>query len=1061
MSLKHVKWYESAVMRELERQAVKRGHFEPRPEEIVKSASHHVQPKQSFKPTPNLFNDIMLLASGLRAKGLVTQADELESKAVAYKTAETHLYRVHDEDGDDLLDFAYPDGDVEIVPTKNQLGKVWTPQSQQKAIRDVVDKSPTGKLAEIGYAIQITAQESETGPKAPIANPDTYSRIQNQVNAYLNLAKENRDIVAKEPANLAASDKFTPEKISQNKSIADIYRTLGGDVNALAELNSIKSFYRGSETPQGIVDYINNVWANPVNVQKLSAQVARYAPQFATSFQMPSQGGRQVLVSGGVENVANALHQALQTQKKKQLDMLGVANTKLVQMITKLFEPFVNADFSNVEINNQQSALAALAKIENVKKQIQDFYLNNYKNATPYLKAFGVFSDNLVPIKYIFQALNSAKLTIGNVVANVEGAVQNIVQDTQVVVTRFRKAVAIYEKFLASNPDNAAASENLANSNELADLADSVTGQSYNWLYEQIKDVYPELNTWAKFDGMSQQWLTNARADTGIREAAYYGNAFLKQALTRQKSVQTPAPGVGAAKQAPSRPTTGRPTTEERQTVSIMQNMMADMAKGLVEKKDDIATKLNTDAANINNLALRMSDTGGSQTFDGKWGPKTSEGLRAINTLAQMSEANVSIVPDKDYRRDAPETIIDVSRKNSDAIVAVASKIGIRNYMTKAPKKGVALDYISSNLTNETLLSPEDKGDIGITLSDLQSLQSFYSMLEGLSPKISFAAKVGNIIKAAQSAPLVRTNPFGESPNQDFKRITIAEFNQALRWFYNRARKQATTASRPARGEAINEELQARKQQYADAIRKIAQDWDTLVRVLISKGVQSGDPVLKYIDPLAFGVSPGAGLSKEVSVPSESRREPRSSPSEGYSIPGVPDRSLQALKDPPFTHTNGRPKRFLNMRELTDKYGGMDISRYLRTTNITRDVWSSNIDTIVNKYAPESAQIAMGKRSVSAQEWRGVFADLPPGSQEWMRSAPKRPLPPSIWVGHIAQMLSNQFTTIQNGWESEIDNIDSSDERLTSNVERLREYNDREATRWIRHMAQAIDYTKR
>lgn len=99
-----------------------------------------IQPKLSFD------ENILKLCTGLREKGFSTQAETLENKFITYKTAaNTHLYRVHDEDGEDLVNAAHPDGDTNMGDGEN--GDVETIVSKHKKIVDVVNKTPTGKLS--------------------------------------------------------------------------------------------------------------------------------------------------------------------------------------------------------------------------------------------------------------------------------------------------------------------------------------------------------------------------------------------------------------------------------------------------------------------------------------------------------------------------------------------------------------------------------------------------------------------------------------------------------------------------------------------------------------------------------------------------------------------------------------------------------------------------------------------------------------------------------------------------------------------------------------------------
>lgn len=98
--------------------------------------------KASIKPS--FTEKILKLSEKLRNSGYTNQAESLENTFVIYKQAESVdpklLYRAHDETGEDLIEFAHPDGDVEIAPAKNQYGHIETPISQHKKIIDIVQK---------------------------------------------------------------------------------------------------------------------------------------------------------------------------------------------------------------------------------------------------------------------------------------------------------------------------------------------------------------------------------------------------------------------------------------------------------------------------------------------------------------------------------------------------------------------------------------------------------------------------------------------------------------------------------------------------------------------------------------------------------------------------------------------------------------------------------------------------------------------------------------------------------------------------------------------------------
>lgn len=110
---------------------------------------------------PTLNEKIVSLCTKLRTDGFEKQADALETKFLAYKVAGTHLYNTHDEDGEDLIEFAHPDGEVKVEDASKDLGHVETILTEHKKLVDIVNKSPTGKLAsQYADALKyITAQD--------------------------------------------------------------------------------------------------------------------------------------------------------------------------------------------------------------------------------------------------------------------------------------------------------------------------------------------------------------------------------------------------------------------------------------------------------------------------------------------------------------------------------------------------------------------------------------------------------------------------------------------------------------------------------------------------------------------------------------------------------------------------------------------------------------------------------------------------------------------------------------------------------------------------------------
>lgn len=91
-----------------------------------------------LSPTESVEQNLLKLCAGLRSKGFDQYADAVEEKIALIKSAEVHLYRAIDEDGEDLLQFAHPKDKVEVIPAKDDLGNVHGKLSQHEKILEVL-----------------------------------------------------------------------------------------------------------------------------------------------------------------------------------------------------------------------------------------------------------------------------------------------------------------------------------------------------------------------------------------------------------------------------------------------------------------------------------------------------------------------------------------------------------------------------------------------------------------------------------------------------------------------------------------------------------------------------------------------------------------------------------------------------------------------------------------------------------------------------------------------------------------------------------------------------------
>lgn len=175
MTFKHVKFEDSPTMRALEKVAREKGLVKPEP--LTKKAS--LVKKADLTPSDNLMENILKLCNGLREKGLVKDASDLETKYLQYKQAQT-MYDATGETGEDLLHDAHPDGSHKLEGVDSAEAVVEDLLDKHDMIEEVAEKDSKAQLTDtasvIGAVKKVLGQFARPAPgqtgAAPAAQPD-------------------------------------------------------------------------------------------------------------------------------------------------------------------------------------------------------------------------------------------------------------------------------------------------------------------------------------------------------------------------------------------------------------------------------------------------------------------------------------------------------------------------------------------------------------------------------------------------------------------------------------------------------------------------------------------------------------------------------------------------------------------------------------------------------------------------------------------------------------------------------------------------------------------------
>lgn len=148
-----------------------------------------IESDDEIKKEPSLQEDILVLCSRLRSNGFEKQAASLESKFGSYKIAAVNYMN---ETGNDLMNYAHPEGDVETARASDHLAFVETNMSQKMKFLDVARRAPTGKTASslqkyVDACKVVKAQAAPAAAAPPV--PETKESLLKSIEADFNMAR--------------------------------------------------------------------------------------------------------------------------------------------------------------------------------------------------------------------------------------------------------------------------------------------------------------------------------------------------------------------------------------------------------------------------------------------------------------------------------------------------------------------------------------------------------------------------------------------------------------------------------------------------------------------------------------------------------------------------------------------------------------------------------------------------------------------------------------------------------------------------------------------------------
>lgn len=238
------------------------------------------------KVSGNLETDLLTLASSLRERGCAAEANELEDKYFHLRLAETQLYRIFDETGEDVVNQAHPDGDY-----GEGLGAVETQLSIHQQMLDVARKPPTGKYSAVVEAVEKILKEAQL---SPISTEDSEGK------------KSPEQIVSNQDEEIAKST-LSPDTLEKmeaaNKIIQEAWSRLPGSLSQAVSSFPAVEFTEAALLQGNGVDKYCELLKNP-GLKPILTQLKKTKEAFGDNISSPK--GILSVLSTKVKNPSEA-----------------------------------------------------------------------------------------------------------------------------------------------------------------------------------------------------------------------------------------------------------------------------------------------------------------------------------------------------------------------------------------------------------------------------------------------------------------------------------------------------------------------------------------------------------------------------------------------------------------------------------------------------------------------------------------------------------------------------------------------------------------------------------
>lgn len=792
MTLKHIKFSDSAVMRSLERLAIDKGMVKN--EEVVKTAS-------VVEPSGNLFEDMVRLANGLRSKGFVKEAVELEDKIFNLKQAEVHLYRVMDEDGEDLLEFAHPEGDVEVAPAQSEYGKVETLLGSHLKMKEVALRDPKGKTASEDIlrsvagilrsgmeklALEGNEETDYSQSFEDLTDPENKNKASNvkKINTYLETAfpKVDENIIsALSIVGKTDSYGFDLDYIfsNVNEKYNNLYADMAG-VNQKSLAGFLKKYsksFNGKIPTKDMISGVilqNKLFSNKLeNLERLRAwatyfdkALGKYFHGYANTEGETTYNPNSILNIYGdglvnyttyndanVSKAADGILKAYNTEADLYLtaDKVKTATGTLVAKLNDSVKGLHSSHaffLSPPKINAETTFSQIVSGIIGERGRVTEASAKG-ENGQIINKVLSAFDKNVEDYNVsITNSLSHINDILGFLTDNAPTEADSIIIDINVPFSNFKEAFGLWVNFYQSvdkeSPLYQIAVDNGRETKAILAALQKSVGKPFSELNTQISKYKPGLKNWDDFINASAKWLEDTKqmiqsvtpAGPPPPPAMSADDGLNKSAELKPLTPQAPgkAPAATPGKAAPGAAPKATKTPDSfsdssRKAVARMQMALGKLGSVISDKTNAAKFSKVKDYSANDGVKLISTGPGGRAAVD------QIDGVWGPKTSQALAIAKkyVPQLGDPAARwvqanNTHSEGTEQEAEKNADAIYTFLQRIGIAVEDAKV-KTVRPLDKIPQVLEADYGTMDDAQGH-SLFATDLSSLRDFHEFLQ-------------------------------------------------------------------------------------------------------------------------------------------------------------------------------------------------------------------------------------------------------------------------------------------------------------------------------------------